>query len=58
MFESECLVKGGLRSIINERTMNLVLMTHRGFVHVVLAAPAIMADIICNPQGCSLATGW
>ena len=40
-----------------KRTINLVLMTHKGFVHVVLAAPAIIADIICSPQGCSLATG-
>ena len=42
---------------LTRRTMNLVLMTHKGFVNVVLIAPAIIADIICSPQGCSLTTG-
>lgn len=32
------------------RTMKRVLMTHNGFVHVVLVAPAIMADRICRVQ--------
>jgi hypothetical protein len=34
------------------------LMTHKGFVQIELAAPAIIAERICKPQGCSLVTGW
>lgn len=41
-----------------ERTMNRVLMTQSGFVQMELAAPAIMADMICSPQGCSRVRGW
>jgi len=38
--------------------MNRVLITHNGFVQIVLAAPAVIADRICNDHGCSLITGW
>lgn len=40
------------------RTMNRVLITHNGFVHIVLAAPAVIADKMWSDQGCSRITGW
>lgn len=43
--------------MIQLRTMNRVLITHRGLVHNVLQAPAVMADRICKVQGCSRAIG-
>lgn len=37
--------------------MNLVLITQSGLVQHVLAAPAVIADKMCNDQGCSRMTG-
>jgi hypothetical protein len=38
--------------------MNRVFMTQSGFVQIELAAPAVMADRMCSPHGCSRVSGW
>jgi hypothetical protein len=38
--------------------MKRVLMNHSGFVHIVLVAPAAIADKMCSDHGCSRITGW
>jgi len=41
-----------------KRTMNRVLITQSGFEQIELAAPAVMADKMCSPHGCSRVRGW
>ena len=38
-------------------TIKRVFITHSGLVHIVLVAPATIADRMCNDHGCSRIKG-